>query len=67
MSQDTTPLTKSERKDLGYVANLFLQMRVSDENVPQQGNNGRIDGIVSESRCPKLHKIDRKLSKMTES
>jgi hypothetical protein len=32
-----------------------------------QGNNGRIDRNMSESKCPKLQKIDRKLSKMTES
>jgi hypothetical protein len=32
-----------------------------------QGNSGRIDRNMSESRCPKLQKIDRKLSKMTES
>ena len=32
-----------------------------------QGNSGRIDRNMSESRCPKLQKIDRKLSIMTES
>jgi len=34
---------------------------------PLQGNNGWIDRNMSESRRDKWQKIDRKLSKVTES
>jgi hypothetical protein len=44
-----------------------IKSKSQPELAALQGNSGRIDRNMSESRCPKLQKIDRKLSKMTES
>ena len=41
------------------------QNKVKNIDISLQENNGRIDKNMSESRCNKLQKIDRKLSKMT--